>query len=104
MCKAWIKAWVHWKPYMCERLSHTVLCCVSLATFPLTVFCCLGPNLNGLFGRQSGTIDGFSYSAANKAKAVIWKEETLYDYLLNPKKVRGTPEFPSMKHLSAWHG
>lgn len=46
-----------------------------------------GPNLNGLFGRQSGTTPGYSYSAANKTKAVIWEEKTLYDYLLNPKKV-----------------
>lgn len=46
-----------------------------------------GPNLNGLFGRQSGTTAGYSYSAGNKNKAVIWEENTLYDYLLNPKKV-----------------
>ncbi|MBA0698288.1 hypothetical protein Goari_021785, partial [Gossypium aridum] len=46
-----------------------------------------GPNLNGLFGRQSGTTPGYSYSAANKNMAVIWGENTLYDYLLNPKKV-----------------
>ncbi|CAN6584325.1 unnamed protein product [Malus baccata var. baccata] len=46
-----------------------------------------GPNLNGLFGRQSGTGAGYSYSAANKNMAVIWEEKTLYDYLLNPKKV-----------------
>lgn len=46
-----------------------------------------GPNLNGLFGRQSGTAPGYSYSAANKNMAVIWGENTLYDYLLNPKKV-----------------
>lgn len=46
-----------------------------------------GPNLNGLFGRQSGTTAGYSYSAANKNKAVNWEENTLYDYLLNPKKV-----------------
>lgn len=46
-----------------------------------------GPNLNGLFGRQSGTTPGYSYSAGNKNKAVIWEEKTLYDYLLNPKKV-----------------
>ncbi|KAI5440147.1 variant 2, cytc2 [Lathyrus oleraceus] len=45
-----------------------------------------GPNLNGLFGRQSGTTPGYSYSAANKAMAVNWEEKTLYDYLLNPKK------------------
>ncbi|KAG9135481.1 hypothetical protein Leryth_007248 [Lithospermum erythrorhizon] len=46
-----------------------------------------GPNLNGLFGRQSGTTPGYSYSAANKGMAVIWEEKTLYDYLLNPKKL-----------------
>lgn len=45
------------------------------------------PNLNVLFGRQSGTTPGYSYSAGNKNMAVIWKETTLYDYLLNPKKV-----------------
>ncbi|KAG0602093.1 hypothetical protein M758_11G159700 [Ceratodon purpureus] len=46
-----------------------------------------GPNLSGLFGRTSGTAAGYSFSAANKAKAVGWNETTLYDYLLNPKKV-----------------
>lgn len=51
-------------------------------------YCCVsGPNLNGLFGRQSGTAAGYSYSAANKNKAVVWGEDTLYEYLLNPKKV-----------------
>ena len=45
-----------------------------------------GPNLGGLFGRQSGTMEGFSYSKANKEKAVHWAEDTLYDYLLAPKK------------------
>ena len=45
-----------------------------------------GPNLGGLFGRQSGTAEGFSDSKANKEKAVHWDESTIYDYLLNPKK------------------
>lgn len=31
-------------------------------------------------------MDGFSYSKANKEKAVHWEEKTLYDYLLSPKK------------------
>ena len=44
--------------------------------------CAQGPNLGGLFGRQSGTMEGFSYSKANKEKAVHWAEDTLYDYLL----------------------
>ncbi|CAA6668146.1 unnamed protein product [Spirodela intermedia] len=58
-----------------------------------------GPNLNGLFGRQSGTTAGYSYSAANKNKGVIWEESTLYDYLLNPKKyIPGTKMvFPGLK-------
>ncbi|CBI29682.3 hypothetical protein VitviT2T_018815 [Vitis vinifera] len=58
-----------------------------------------GPNLNGLFGRQSGTTAGYSYSAANKNMAVAWGENTLYDYLLNPKKyIPGTKMvFPGLK-------
>ncbi|KAL8458410.1 hypothetical protein ACS0TY_036070 [Phlomoides rotata] len=62
-------------------------------------YVCNGPNLNGLFGRQSGTTAGYSYSAANKGKAVIWEEKTLYDYLLNPKMyIPGTKMvFPGLK-------
>ena len=45
-----------------------------------------GPNLGGLFGRTSGTADGYAYSKANKEKGVLWGEDTLYDYLLAPKK------------------
>ncbi|MEW5306113.1 MAG: hypothetical protein WDW36_008605 [Sanguina aurantia] len=45
-----------------------------------------GPNLGGLFGRTSGTAAGFAYSKANKEAAINWEENTLYDYLLNPKK------------------
>uniref|UniRef100_A0A061RYV8 Cytochrome c n=1 Tax=Tetraselmis sp. GSL018 TaxID=582737 RepID=A0A061RYV8_9CHLO len=45
-----------------------------------------GPNLGGLFGRTSGTTEGFAYSKANKESAIVWGENTLYDYLLNPKK------------------
>lgn len=45
-----------------------------------------GPNLSGLFGRTSGTTEGFAYSKANKEKGVVWGDDTLYDYLLNPKK------------------
>jgi len=45
-----------------------------------------GPNLNGLFGRKTGQAAGFSYSAANVAKGITWSEETLFEYLENPKK------------------
>ncbi|KAE9418308.1 hypothetical protein Angca_009270 [Angiostrongylus cantonensis] len=45
-----------------------------------------GPTLNGIIGRTSGTVRGFEYSAANKNKGVVWTRETLFEYLLDPKK------------------
>ncbi|KAJ9104768.1 iso-1-cytochrome c [Naganishia cerealis] len=46
----------------------------------------VGPALHGLFGRKSGQVDGFSYTAANVNKGVVWDEHTLFEYLENPKK------------------
>lgn len=46
----------------------------------------VGPNLHGLFGRQSGQVEGFSYTAANVNKGVHWDNDTLFEYLENPKK------------------
>ena len=45
-----------------------------------------GPNLHGLFGRKTGQAAGFSYTDANKNKGITWGEETLMEYLENPKK------------------
>ncbi|CAF1190447.1 unnamed protein product [Didymodactylos carnosus] len=45
-----------------------------------------GPNLHGLFGRKTGEVPGFSYSDANKSKGIIWGEDTLFEYLKDPKK------------------
>lgn len=33
------------------------------------------------FGRQSGSVESFSYTEANKKAAVHWDENTLFDYL-----------------------
>ncbi|VEU19629.1 DEKNAAC100782 [Brettanomyces naardenensis] len=46
----------------------------------------VGPNLHGVIGRQSGQVEGFSYTDANKRKGVTWSEQTLFEYLENPKK------------------
>jgi cytochrome c2 len=35
-----------------------------------------GPNLHGLFGRQSGQAEGFSYTAANKSSGVCGDRST----------------------------
>ena len=45
-----------------------------------------GPNLNGLFGRQTGQVPGFNYSDANKSKGITWGGDTLWVYLKDPKK------------------
>ncbi|KAK5613833.1 hypothetical protein CRENBAI_015713 [Crenichthys baileyi] len=45
-----------------------------------------GPNLWGLFGRQTGQAPGYTYTDANKTKGITWNEETLMIYLENPKK------------------
>lgn len=37
----------------------------------------IGPNLHGLFGRKTGQVEGFSYTDANKNKAITWEENTL---------------------------
>jgi cytochrome c len=46
----------------------------------------VGPNLNGLFGRKTGSAEGFAYTEANKEKGITWEKDTLDVYLTNPKK------------------
>ena len=41
-----------------------------------------------LFGRHTGQAAGFKYTEANQKKAIVWGEDTLFEYLANPKKVR----------------
>lgn len=46
----------------------------------------IGPALHGLFGRKTGSVEGYSYTDANKGKGITWNEDTLFTYLENPKK------------------
>ena len=51
----------------------------------------VGPVLNGLFGRKSGTIAGYNYSDANKNSGITWDEAVFADYIKDPKaKIPGT--------------
>ena len=51
----------------------------------------VGPELNGLIGRKAGSVEGYSYSAANKNSGLTWDEATFTEYIQNPKaKVPGT--------------
>jgi cytochrome c2 len=51
-----------------------------------------------LFGRQTGQAAGFKYTEANQKKAIVWGEDTLFEYLANPKKVC-PPACLQEKHL-----
>ncbi|WP_339503143.1 cytochrome c family protein [Pseudomonas silesiensis] len=46
-----------------------------------------GPQLNGIFGRPSGSTTDYLYSDAMKAAGIVWTRETLTAYLEDPKGV-----------------
>ncbi|UDL93178.1 cytochrome c family protein [Lichenihabitans sp. PAMC28606] len=51
----------------------------------------VGPELNGVIGRHSGSVAGYNYSDANKNSGLTWDEATFRDYIKDPKaKVPGT--------------
>jgi cytochrome c len=51
----------------------------------------VGPHLNGLFGRHTGEVVGYSYSAANKSANLTWDEAIFADYIKDPRaKIPGT--------------
>ena len=51
----------------------------------------VGPQLNGLNGRKSGTAADYNYSDANKNSGITWDEATFKDYIKDPKaKIPGT--------------
>jgi cytochrome c len=51
----------------------------------------VGPILNGLDGRHSGAIPGYSYSDANKNSGITWTKDQFLDYIRDPRaKIPGT--------------
>jgi cytochrome c len=47
----------------------------------------VGPQLNGLFGRKAGTVEGYNYSDANKNSGKVWDEAFFATYIKDPKAV-----------------
>jgi cytochrome c len=51
----------------------------------------VGPELNGIDGRKSGTAEGYSYSDANKNSGITWSKDQFLEYIKEPKtKIPGT--------------
>lgn len=51
----------------------------------------VGPELNGLFDRKSGSVAGYNYSDANKNSGITWDEAVFAEYIKDPKaKIPGT--------------
>jgi cytochrome c len=50
----------------------------------------LGPNLKGVLGRPSASLEGYRYSNPMKRANLVWDEANLRDYISNPQgKVKG---------------
>ena len=57
--------------------------------------------MHGLFGRHTGSVAGFSYTDANKQKAIVWNENTLVSFPSNhlPEIVGGISKTLQFEYL-----
>jgi cytochrome c len=60
----------------------------------------VGPELDGLDGRHSGSVPAYNYSDANKNSGIVWNEDNFKEYIKDPKaKIPGTKMiFAGLKH------
>ncbi len=62
----------------------------------------IGPSLNGLDGRRSGSVPDYDYSEANKNSGIVWNAAQFLDYIRDPrtKVPRNRMLFPGIKNES----
>ncbi len=60
----------------------------------------VGPELNGIDGRKSGTAEGYNYSEANKSSGITWGKDVFIEYIKDPRaKIPNTKMiFPGIKN------
>jgi cytochrome c len=60
----------------------------------------VGPQLNGIDGRHSGTAPDYNYSDANKNSGITWNEQTFKEYIKDPRgRIQNTKMiFPGIKN------
>ena len=88
-------AWAEGDPTKGEKVYKKCKTCHSLEAGKNKV----GPHLNGVIGREAGTVEGFKYSSAMADSGLVWDEETLDLFLAKPKEVVPTTKmaFPGLK-------
>ena len=47
----------------------------------------VGPELNGIFGREAGSIPDYNYSDAMENSGILWTPEAFAEYIRNPRGV-----------------
>jgi cytochrome c len=45
----------------------------------------VGPHLVGVFGREAGAVEDYSYSSAMEESGITWDDETIAAYVADPK-------------------
>ncbi|WP_293947517.1 cytochrome c family protein [Sneathiella sp.] len=65
--------------------------CMSCHTIEEGAGAKIGPNLFGITGKKSASVEGYNYSKAMKDADLVWDKQTLDDYLKKPRDyVKGT--------------
>ena len=54
----------------------------------------VGPELNGLDGRHSGTAPNYDYSDANKNSGIVWNQATFKQYIKSPSAMIPDTKMP----------
>ena len=80
-----------------QTVFNVCLACHSIGPGAKTK---VGPELNGLDGRRTGSVPGFDYSDANKNSGIVWNEATFKKYIHNPQEVIPHTKmiFPGLKN------
>lgn len=75
-------AWADGDPAKGKRVFNKCKTCHELTNEKNKI----GPHLVGIFGRKSGSVEGFKYSSAMQKANIVWNETTIDEYIADPKK------------------